>query len=107
MSTHDARTADLRQRLGRLLQRVGKIEGDLRASHDADWVERATETENDEVLEGLDALTLLEVRQVRAALRRIETGQYGVCAGCGQPIGATRLAAIPTAVTCLHCAGKQ
>ena len=55
------------------------------------------------------AAALLEAarEQVAAlddALRRLAEGRYGVCDRCGQPIGAERLAARPTAVTCVRCA---
>ena len=36
-----------------------------------------------------------------AALSRLEAGRYGRCERCGQPIGADRLAARPTALTCI------
>jgi DnaK suppressor protein len=38
------------------------------------------------------------------ALARAEAGDYGRCAGCGQPIAAERLAARPQARTCIACA---
>ena len=41
---------------------------------------------------------------IDAALARRETGNYGVCEGCGRPIGAERLAARPSARTCIDCA---
>jgi DnaK suppressor protein len=41
---------------------------------------------------------------IDAALARRETGNYGVCEGCGRPIGAERLAARPAARTCIDCA---
>ena len=41
-----------------------------------------------------------------AALHRLETGTYGICERCGQPIGDERLAARPAAVTCIRCAAK-
>ncbi len=94
----------LQDRLALLLRRVGKIETDLRSVHDRDWVERANELENDEVLEGLDQMSVKEVRDIRQALKRIESGQYDMCFSCGRPIGAARLAAAPTAMTCLICA---
>jgi RNA polymerase-binding transcription factor DksA len=94
----------LRERLDQLSRRVGRIEGDLRSPHDRDWPERASELANDEVLEGLDEIGRGELRQIREALQRIASGSYGICARCGQPIGAERLAAIPTAVTCVGCA---
>ena len=41
---------------------------------------------------------------VEAAVRAVEAGIYGVCETCGRPIGAERLAARPTARTCIDCA---
>lgn len=103
MSNDAMVTKQLQERLAKLLQRVGRIERDLRAPHDPDWPERANELENDDVLEGLDEMSLKEVRQIRGALKRIEDGQYGVCATCGQSISLARLTAVPTAVTCVQC----
>jgi RNA polymerase-binding transcription factor DksA len=60
--------------------------------------------QNDEVLEGLDEMTLKEAQQIRGALKRIADGHYGTCAACGRPISAPRLTAVPTAVTCVRCA---
>ena len=94
----------LQERLARLLRRVGRIEGDLRSAHDRDSEERAAELENDDVLEGLDAMTLAEVREIRAALTRIDRGQFGICSTCGRPISRERLVVVPTAVTCIACA---
>jgi DnaK suppressor protein len=45
-----------------------------------------------------------QLAAVQAALDRLETGHYGVCARCGQPIGKERLAARPAALTCIRCA---
>jgi RNA polymerase-binding transcription factor DksA len=42
--------------------------------------------------------------EVDAALARVATGTYGVCESCGQPIAPGRLAARPTARTCIRCA---
>jgi DnaK suppressor protein len=41
---------------------------------------------------------------VEAAIERRETGGYGVCEVCGRPIPAERLAARPSARTCVSCA---
>jgi DnaK suppressor protein len=38
------------------------------------------------------------------ALSRLDAGTYGVCARCGRPIPAERLAARPSARTCVACA---
>ena len=39
-----------------------------------------------------------------AALDRLDAGTYGRCEVCGRTIGAERLAARPTARTCIACA---
>lgn len=38
-----------------------------------------------------------------AALRRIDEGSYGECAGCGEMISAARLEARPEARLCISC----
>jgi DnaK suppressor protein len=37
------------------------------------------------------------------ALRRLATGEYGLCADCGQHIPLARLRALPFAIRCLSC----
>jgi DnaK suppressor protein len=44
------------------------------------------------------------LREVEAALLRVDDGTYGVCIVCGRPIPDERLEARPTAVTCVGCA---
>jgi len=94
----------LEQRLVQLTRRAGKIGTDLRRLQNPDSEERATETENDEVLESLDSSTLDEVTQIQSALERIKAGTYGICLGCGQSVGEKRLEAVPHAATCINCA---
>ncbi len=45
-----------------------------------------------------------ERRRVLAAIRRIETGEYGYCVRCGDEVGEARLRLDPTATLCLPCA---
>lgn len=104
MSQYDEVRSQLERRLQQLTGRVGKIERDLRTTPSPDSEERATELENDEVLQRLDQDTLAEVRQIREALTRIEDGNYGICSTCGQAIGAPRLTAVPNATVCRRCA---
>jgi RNA polymerase-binding transcription factor DksA len=102
------RDQDLRAKLEArqqfLTRRLGKVEANLRRSPDPDSQERAAERENDEVLEGLDAGSLAELEELRAALARLAAGTYGVCTQCGDPIDAKRLEALPYAATCIECA---
>jgi RNA polymerase-binding protein DksA len=48
-----------------------------------------------------------QLRQVEGAIARLDVGRYGECQNCGRPIGADRLAARPTATTCIDCAGRS
>lgn len=45
-----------------------------------------------------------QLAQIDAAMRRLAEGSYGRCERCGQPIAVARLAARPTASTCIACA---
>lgn len=46
------------------------------------------------------------LREIDAALARLDAGDYGTCERCGRPISAGRLEARPTARTCIDCAGR-
>jgi DnaK suppressor protein len=48
-----------------------------------------------------------QLRQVDGAIARLDVGRYGECEKCSRPIGADRLAARPTATTCIDCAGRS
>lgn len=45
-----------------------------------------------------------ELARIDAALRRIEQGEYGYCAVCGEEIAPQRLRADPAACVCIRCA---
>lgn len=45
-----------------------------------------------------------ELRRLAAALQRIETGDYGFCAACDEPIATGRLDADPSTPLCIDCA---
>lgn len=100
----DALERTLRERLQTLAKRVSKIESDLRQAGPKDSQERATELENDEVLERLDETERQEITEIRAALARIEAGSYGTCGSCGTEIDPRRLEALPAARLCTSCA---
>ncbi len=44
-----------------------------------------------------------KAREARAALHRMETGAYGICEECEEPISPKRLAALPSAALCIRC----
>ena len=95
---------DLEDRLLALGGRVEEIEDDLRATRSADSEDRATEIEDDDMLDSLEESSIKEIEAIRAALNRIEAGSYGICQACGANIDPKRLAALPYAAVCIQCA---
>ena len=57
-----------------------------------------------EQLAALLAQARRDAEELRAALGRLDTGDYGRCERCGGPIGVERLAARPGARHCIDCA---
>jgi len=49
----------------------------------------------------------IELQKIAAALRRIETGDYGDCVRCGEDIAIRRLELDPAAPLCIDCASKS
>ena len=96
--------AQLRTRLTELQERLGEIEHDLDEPVDPSFADQATERELDEVLEGLGHAGLAEVKQIQAALKRVEDGTFGTCVNCEEPISQERLALLPHAARCKRCA---
>jgi DnaK suppressor protein len=43
------------------------------------------------------------LREVRAALGRMDAGTFGICVGCEETINLKRLAAVPWAAFCIAC----
>jgi len=44
-----------------------------------------------------------QLTMIETALRRIESGEYGVCSVCGEDIDIRRLTVNPTTTRCLAC----
>ena len=97
----------------RALERVAALEREFAGLAEAASAAGADDEHDPEgatlAFERQHAAALLEaareqVAAADAALRRLDEGRYGVCGRCGQPIGAKRLAARPTAAMCVRCA---
>ncbi len=87
-----------------LLSELDHIETDLDAPATKDWEDRASERQGDEVLEALGEHDLQELRQIDAALKRIEEDEYGYCVTCGNEISPERLEILPATPFCKNCA---
>ena len=44
------------------------------------------------------------IQQVKSAIKRIDTGEYGICVNCEEPINPRRLDHNPAAPLCIRCA---
>ncbi len=104
MKTVAEREKQLRDRMAYLLAAMEKIEAELDHPLDKDDEEAAIDLEDDEVLEDLGNAHKLEVRQIEAALKRIEDGEYGYCVDCGDKISEERLDLLPQTPFCAKCA---
>lgn len=108
----DESLAQREQALIELLERLDADDADLRHDradataddeHDPEGVTLSSEWQR---VEAVRAATRVELDQVRAARARVLNGTYGVCIGCGEPIPAARLEAVPSATMCVACASR-
>ncbi|PID36884.1 MAG: dimethylmenaquinone methyltransferase [Rhodobacterales bacterium] len=96
----------LEARLKELDARLHEIEDELDSHQSRDWEELAVEREGDEVLEQMGATGQDEIVRIKAALQRMDEGEFGYCAKCGDEISAERLEAVPHTPFCRTCAAK-
>ena len=105
--TYTDMRAALEERRAELTERVERIKARMSAGLPADSEERATELENEEVLDALGNEGAEELRNVSAALQRLDDGSYGDCMSCGSEIDRRRLQARPEASRCIVCASSN
>lgn len=102
--TDSATRALLEEKQAALELRLASIKRDVTRSHSSDSAEQAQERENDEVEEAIGVETEQSLREVRAALARLDQGLYGTCESCGEEIAPARLEVLPETVLCVQCA---
>ena len=103
-------TNRLTERRDEWQHRLAAIRRDRRRENgplDPDFAEQATQRENDEALDALDARGRRALSDIDGALDSIEKGSFGTCRGCGDEIESARLEVEPTAPTCTACAGAN
>ena len=88
----------------KLLDRVSVRLNELRSGGDVvdrwDYAELATDTWDKNMTAQLCQVEQEELREIDAALERIQAGTYGICQGTGKPISRKRLEVLPTARYC-------
>jgi RNA polymerase-binding protein DksA len=103
-ASHEALRAELNQKKEELTTRLSKITANLRRGYEADSKERAKQLEDNEVVDALGNEARTEIVKISAALKRMDTGDFGICIECGLPIDEGRLKAYPYADECIECA---
>jgi RNA polymerase-binding protein DksA len=96
------RLAGLEREFGGIVESAGSANTD--DEHDPEGATIAFERQHVAALVGQNREHLAEID---SALRKLDDGSYGVCETCGQPVGAERLAARPTAAKCVRCASQR
>ncbi|WP_286714307.1 TraR/DksA C4-type zinc finger protein [Marinobacter sp. tcs-11] len=92
--------ADLEARLARYQAHQRRETGAL----EKDFEEQASQTQNDEVVDSLEAETRSELQQIDHALERIDQGVGNECEQCGNDIDPRRLQVLPYTTVCVDCA---
>jgi len=101
---HEAIKQLLEDRMSMMRDRLASIKKDASQAHSGDSAEQAQERENDEVVDAIGNETAQSIRDIGAALVRLEEGTYGDCEACGGSIGEARLKVMPEATRCVACA---
>jgi len=85
--------------------KVGRADAapDRHEEQSGDWAQ--VDAERDLAM-ALDERETAELNAIDAALKRIASGDYGLCLDCGVSIPTARLHANPTAMRCVACQGR-
>ena len=89
--------------------RLARIKANVRHSDvplEKDFAEMATQNENNEVMDYLGNSARTEIALIKQAIARIDSGQYGICEVCDEPISKERLEAVPYSSMCIKCASQ-
>ena len=109
MKKHESVRQQLIRRREILLRRMQEIAEQQQHAHgplSQDFAEQATEREHEEVLDALGEAGRIELSQINRTLERIDEGDYGICADCGEPIAEARLKILPNSEYCIACAER-
>ena len=100
----------LRAKEQELISSIAKIEGDGRTFTDIgtqDLADKANGSFTKESLFQQSDYDRAILGMVQAALQRAESGGFGKCVECGQPVERKRLEAVPWGRHCIRCQKLQ
>jgi DnaK suppressor protein len=98
----------------RLLDKRSELLSELR-SHCEDLIQprhiahedRARILYDEFVTSRINHLGYVQLRMIDNALDRLDSGEYGVCQNCAEPIALKRLMAVPWAAYCIDCQDRR
>lgn len=85
------------------LERLVRNRDAIVVDSSADVLDQIQRTSEREIAIGNLERESERLHEVRAALRRIDLGTYGICLDCNEEISINRLAALPWTASCLVC----
>lgn len=98
--------SDLQEQYSELTRAIDRTHKEIRALADSgpgDVIDESCGNCSKEAIFATYSQNRTQLRKVEAALQRIATGDFGVCAACGGAIGLKRLQALPWTNNCLEC----
>ncbi len=92
-----------------LIADIAKKKGPMLSASDrmSEYGDQAVQSENGRINAGILDIESQELRQIEAALERLEQNKFGLCATCPDDIPENRLEARPWAIKCCECTDKR
>lgn len=103
----ESEIAELRAEISKSESEIAERMGDAVADAGDDQADAGAKTFQREHELALTHNARELLAQNERALARIESGTYGVCESCGEPIGKARLQAFPRATLCVACKQRE
>ncbi len=107
----DSLRIELLRRRRTILETAERAQEELEALRGAERdpeFEEGAQTEHEQyTLSLLGEVQRRQVAMIDAALARIDSGDYGICADCESEIDPKRLGALPFALLCTECATRR
>jgi len=106
--THATHRAHLEEEQGRIRSQLEQMgHGGARLTFDEGFADSGQVTAERGEVEALAGTLLETLEEVEHALAKLDSGEYGSCESCGQPIPEARLEAKPAARLCISCASAR
>jgi len=100
----------LQSRREELMRTIARTEEEGRQADDDQTVDLADKAANSYTKEFLFGMTNTDrtiLSMIDAALKRIQSNEYGLCANCQEEMQQKRLEAVPWAKHCINCQEKH